>query len=178
MSAQTIANRYAKSLFDLAKEQSKIEVVHNDLLGLSAILKQNRTLKTVLANPVIHSFQKKKIMNAVFGNVFNALTLQFFELVIEKNREVLFHEIANAYHNRFNDFNEIIEAKVISASPLTQEQTATINTKLATALGKKIVIDNEVNTKLIAGFVIEINDIQLDESVKGKLDNIRKTFTK
>ncbi len=50
--------RYSKALFQLAKEQHKLEQVESELVMLSGLIKSNRDLNGLLVNPLITAAKK------------------------------------------------------------------------------------------------------------------------
>ena len=79
MSDYRAASRYAKSLLELAAEKGALEEVHNDMLLLDAICKENRDFMLMLKNPIIKHFKKRQILEAIFKGKVNAITFAAFE---------------------------------------------------------------------------------------------------
>jgi len=57
-----VAQRYAKSLLDLATELDISERVYNDLILIDKILSENNDLRIVLQSPIIRQRKKKVII--------------------------------------------------------------------------------------------------------------------
>lgn len=66
-----VAQRYAKSLLDLAIEQHIAELVYNDLLLINKILNENKDLCIVLQSPIIRNEKKKKYSQKYLQSIFN-----------------------------------------------------------------------------------------------------------
>ena len=56
-----VAQRYAKSLLDLATELDISERVYNDLILIDKILSENNDLRIVLQSPIIRQEKKEKL---------------------------------------------------------------------------------------------------------------------
>ena len=87
MSNHRVASRYAKSILDLSIEKGQLEGVFEDFKNLAAMGKATRELGNALANPVLGSDKKLKVLKALFAKAASPLTLSFFEIVSRKNRE-------------------------------------------------------------------------------------------
>lgn len=176
MSAATVANRYAKSLIDLAVEQNKLEQIHEDMQGFKSSL-ESRELLSMLKSPIINSSKKISAFKAVFGGKIDEMTMSFFNLVMKKGRESALPEITNAFIEQYRAKKNISSAKVITATKLTQEKLEAIKASLSKSGTTTFEIEEEVDESLIGGFVIEMGDKKYDASVKHKLDKLRKTFS-
>jgi F-type H+-transporting ATPase subunit delta len=92
-----VAQRYAKSLLDLATELDISERVYNDLILIDKILSENNDLRIVLQSPIIRQEKKEKLFSNIFSEFIAPLTLKFLNLLLRKSRIVIFHDIVKAY---------------------------------------------------------------------------------
>src|SRR5215510_7379590 len=92
-----LANRYAKSLLDIAIEKGQLEKVFADMEWLQAVTKSNKDLVSLLRRPIIKADKKIKILDAVTAGKLSELTATFNRLLINKNRESVLPEIATAF---------------------------------------------------------------------------------
>jgi len=177
MSELTVANRYAKSLIDLAKEQNSLEQVKDDMTFFVKTLKANHELQAVLRNPIITHDKKKKILNAIFGDKVNKATEAFFNIMVNKSRADILFPTAQEFVNQYDVFKNIITATVVSAAPLSEENKQIITDEVKAITGGNVVIKTKVDPKLIGGFVLTVGDRQIDTSVLASLNKIKKDFT-
>ena len=178
MSVIRIASRYAKSLLDLAKEQGKLDRVLTDVKTLQSAA-SNRDLYLMLKSPIINGGKKKQIIDALFADKFDILTMSFMNIVVNKGREDALPEIANEFVTQYKKLNQISTAKVTSAQPLSEAALEKIKAKLLSSnlTSNDVDIVTAVDPSLLGGFVIEIGDKLYDSSVAHKLNKLRKEFT-
>lgn len=170
-------SRYVKSLLDLAVDKGVLEQVHQDMLAFDKVLSENRGLITTLRSPIIKHYKKKNILNALFASRFNALTISFFRIITEKNREKLLPAIAQEFHNAYNVHQGIGKASVITATPLDQELREEIIALAKKVLGKASVeLKEEVDPSIIGGFILNAGSQQIDSSIKHKLKIVQLNF--
>ncbi len=76
------------------------------------------------------------------------------------------------------DQEGVIEAKAISAFPLTEAVRSDIRQQLAAAFpkAKKIIISEQIDERVVGGVRLELANQQLDLTVRGKL-NLFKELT-
>ncbi len=176
MSELTVASRYAKSLIDLAGEQNLVEVIKNDMEFFHDTLKANSELKAVLANPIISHSKKISILDDVFKSRVNAVSLSFFKLMVNKGRGDVLYFTSLEYVNLYDIKNNIVHARVTSATELSAENKATIMADVKAATGSAVKLETRVDPSLIGGFVLTVGDRQIDTSVANDLNKLRKEF--
>jgi len=173
MASSKAAERYAKSLYQLAKENGTVEPVLADIKLYQATVTANRNLQSVISSPIISSSKKQAILDALFTPHFQKTTSLFFKLVVSKGREKELTEIANAFLHEDKKQKGIKEGKLISAVPLTEDLRKTLLAKAESIAGGKVSIVEKVNPAIIGGYILSVEDLQFDESVQTKLTKLR-----
>jgi F-type H+-transporting ATPase subunit delta len=173
-----VASRYVKSLLNMAVERGVLDQVHADMLQFAKVINENRALLVVLRSPIVKHFKKKNVLDALFRGRFNDLTMSFFRIITEKNRESLLPLIAEEFHLAYNDYRGIGKASVTTAVPLDSSLREQIQ-----ALAKKIVgttsveLKEVVDPEIIGGFVLNAGSQQIDSSIKHKLKILQLSFS-
>lgn len=168
------SERYAKSLYQLAREKGQNERVLADILLFQATVKQSRELASMVASPIIAGSKKQAILDEIFGKQFSELTSLFFKLIVSKGREKQLIHIAEAFIAEDKKQKGIKEAILVSATPLSDELRATLLARAEDMAGGKVNLEEKIDASLIGGFVLKVSDLQLDESVKTKLSKLRE----
>lgn len=176
MSEVTIGTRYAKSLIELAQEQNIVDVIKADMDTFIATLKASSELKAVLSNPIVPQLKKVQILDGVFGDKVNKVTISFFKLMVNKGRGEVLYTTAKEYVNLYNVAKHITKATVVSATPLSAANKQVITDELQKAIGGTVQLNAKVDAALIGGFVLTVGDRQLDTSVQSALNKLRKDF--
>jgi len=179
MSVSKIAGRYAKSLIDLAQEQGKLETVLGDINSFKTAT-ANRDLHMMLKSPIINTTKKRSILQAIFGESFDEMTMAFVNIVLTKGREEALPEICAEFINQYRSLKNITSATVISAVALNDETLGKIKDKIRSEMsqnGGAVEIETRVDPSLLGGFVIEVGDKLYDASVATRLKKLRKEFT-
>lgn len=179
MSNHRVAYAYAKSLMELAIERGQLEEVYQDFLHLAKLAKSNRDLELALKNPIISSDKKLKVLKALFATRgATDTTLSFFEIISRKNRESVLTDIAREIQAQYNLHKNIQVAEVTTASKITDDQRAEFAKVVIEITGFKTVqLVEKINTELIGGFILRVNDLQLDESLSSKLRILKTQFS-
>jgi F-type H+-transporting ATPase subunit delta len=172
-----LANRYAKSLIDLATEKGQLEAVYADMKYLQAVCKASKDFVALLKSPIIKSDQKNSIITAITQNKVGELTAAFNMLLVKKGRESELPEIAYAFVDLYNELKGIHIVKLTTAVGVSEEMRTAIEKKVQNEQGFETVeLETAVNDKLIGGFVLEFDDKLVDASILRDLKDIKKQF--
>lgn len=173
-----IADRYAKSIFVLAKEKGMLESVYEDMAGFVQVCK-NKDFTVFLKNPVIKADKKISALDAIFGGKINALTEGFIKLMVNKGRESHLSDIANAFKGQYREEKGITLLKVITAAPMSNEaiQSLVDQVKASGVVKANVEVITEVQPDIIGGVVLEFDNKVIDASVEYKLNILRRTFS-
>ncbi len=172
------AKKYAGALFQSALESGKSEKVYDDIVFINETIETNEQLKNALINPVVTNNDKKDIVQKLFSIHVDKIALDFIFLLIENGRLDCLNEIVNRYNQASNKKNNIITPIIISAVELNAEQKERINSKLKLKTGKNVLSEYIIDSDIIGGIIIKIDDKTIDCSIKTKFDNMKKQLTK
>lgn len=174
MSDSKAAIRYAKSLYSLGKEQGLVDAILADMSLFAQTVKENSNLNLLIQSPIIVASKKREILNQIFKSGFQSITSIFMDLVVAKGREKDLVAIANAFISEYKRANGIKEASVVSAVALSPELRQQVQAKAEQIAGGKVTLSEKVDPSLIGGFILNIKDLQLDESVKSKFSKLKE----
>lgn len=171
-----VSGRYAKSLLDLAIEKGALETAYADMLLISKTCLNSRDFVVMLKSPIIKTDQKIKILDAIFNDKVSDLTSKFVNIITSKKREYLLDEIAHSFVHQYKVLKHTSVAHVTTATPLTAEQSKAIETIVLEHFGGNIEIVSHVDTDIIGGIVLRVDDKQVDASIASKLRELKKSF--
>tara|TARA_B110000285_G_scaffold104833_1_gene119361 strand:- start:2507 stop:3067 length:561 start_codon:yes stop_codon:yes gene_type:complete len=177
MKSHKAAVRYSKAWIDLAIERGDIESCYNDVNLVLSVLAENKELKVMLKSPVIKQDTKAKFLSKIFGSKINKLTISFVEILVRKRREFLLESICKSYVDRYKAHHHIVTAEIASAIQLDGAERERIIAIANSINSGKIELNEEINSDLIGGFILQVGDKQLDESVSRKLSTIKREIS-
>lgn len=169
------AKTYADALIET--NQSNDDIL-KDLETVSQIIENSNDLKTVLNTPAVPVEQKIEIINDIFKSQVSQNILNFLKILAEKKRFNEFEEIFQAFKNKFDKIQGIKRVTVISAIELSDEYKTRITDKLKEKLKKNIYADWQVDSEIIGGLIIRIDDNVINTSIQNKLENLSKNIIK
>ncbi len=173
-----IAKKYANALFQSALESDKTEKIYSELSFIDETLKINKELFSFLTSPLIRIEDKKDVIEKLFSIHTDKIMLDFLYILTEASRIDAIEEITNKYSQLYDKKRNIIKPVIISAVELDELQKNSIQTKLEAKLQKTVIPQYSINSDIIGGLIIEINDKTIDCSLKTKFDNMKKELIK
>lgn len=174
MSDVRVARRYAKSLVQIAQEQGQLEQIHDDMLLVRDSIEASRELELALSSPLLNTGKKQAIVSGVFGDKVGEITNSFFRILVSKGREGVLLEISRQVHFLYNSIKGIQIAEVQTPFPLTEALRKKFTDIIKEVSGKPSVeLKETVSEDLIGGYILRIDDRQLDDSVRTRLNELK-----
>ena len=166
-----IARPYAQALFELAREQDDLSGWDDQLLLLAAVA-NDPALAGLTNDPRISASQLSELIIDVCGDGLSAGGKNLVKLLVRNDRISAMGGIAEAYSARKADAEKVIEAEMITATPIDEHQKKQFSDALQGKLGRSVNLDFEVDEELIGGAVIRAGDWVVDGSVKAQLEQL------
>lgn len=171
-----LAARYAKSLMDIAIENSKLDTMYNDMLGLDAICNDSKDFVSMMKSPIVTASTKQNVIKAIIEGKVDDITFKFIQLIIVKGREFFLPEIISTFISQYKKHNNINEVLLTTSEPMDEE----MKTKLVQSIQKQftgtIDLKTKVDSSIIGGFILEVNNNLFDASILKDLNDIKKQF--
>ena len=173
-----LAIRYGNGLFLVAKEKQIIAEVLKSTEFLIKIMQNNESFLFILRAIRISKEEKHNFINRLFKDKINLYLLNLIYLMIDRKREDYLQNALHAYEELAYDALKIAKATVFSVHLLNDKQVEQIKHKLENDTGYKIILENKIDTKLIAGIKVCIANQVLDFSTQKQLYQLRMALLK
>lgn len=174
---RSLAHRYALALWEVAKEQNRVQEVYADMLLITQVASENLEFRRVMVSQVIPEKKKFQVFKAIFEKYITPITLAFSRLVIEKGRQSLTLSIVAEYINIYKAHFRIFDLTLRSASPVSDKEKELLLKKLQPLIKGSINLQEEIEPDLIGGFQVLFEDYIFDATVKRELDTLRKEYS-
>jgi F-type H+-transporting ATPase subunit delta len=172
-----VAHRtYARALFEAAKEEGRLERVHEQLTDFVAAAEQVEELQSVLESPELDPRAKVALLDQVLGDA-DELVRNFVRLLAEKGRSGEIQEIAREFEALVAREQGILDVELTTAVELSQQEFDDLVGRIGQASGRKVRASRTVDPDLVGGLVLQIGSRRLDASVRGRLERLRQELT-
>ncbi len=170
-----VENEYAQAIYDLAKEENKIDIINECFIVVNKSIEDNDFME-LLSSPKLTKEEKKNILTKVYGKL-DSLFLDFMYVLIDNNRINRISYIYDYYNQLIKIEHNILHIEAYSVKELTKTQIDNLRKTLSSYYnGKTLEIENIVDPKLIGGVRIECNGKTLDVTLKKSLANMKDSL--
>ena len=167
-----VARTYAQALFDSAKEQGRLGEVREELQEFVTALHDVPELGALLRNPQLDPPAKAEALAAVMEGA-DELVRNFFRLVAEKSRASLIEAIVDEYEELVTAEEQILKVELTTAFELSDKEATSIVEQIEQASGRRVEAMRSVDPGLVGGLVLKAGSLEVDSSVRGRLDRLR-----
>lgn len=100
---------------------------------------------------------------------------KFIGLLISKGREEFVRPVFRSFVSLYCKQNDIVLAKFVCVEN-SAELTARMQSLLEKQTGCKVIMETTVDPSLIGGFILEVDHLRLNASVRHQIETIRREF--
>lgn len=172
MIRHAVALRYAKALFQSDQNTHVHQKRIKDFEHYFALCKKNPKLVRVLEAPFVCQKEKEKLLKTALEGHVDPIFLNFLFYVTKKRRVQSLDEIFVEYSILVDSQEHIWEAKLVSGVGLQTLPRNDLVAKLEKFYDKKIVLKEEVETKILGGTFLILGNKLIDWSVKTRLQKL------
>jgi F-type H+-transporting ATPase subunit delta len=178
MDENKISLRYAKALFSLAREKAVLDQVNYDIDVIMNSLKAVPEFKIVLGSPVVKTSEKAVLFKETFAGKVNQITLSFLNLLLTNKRESYLESILRNFLDLYRKFKGFKLAVLSSALSLDDKTINQFRDLIRQKFDTEVDLSVSVNQDLIGGFILRVEDQQIDASVSSKLKELKQELIK
>lgn len=165
----TIARPYAEAAFRLAQEPQEF-ARWSDMLALTEAVVADPQIAQRIGDPHIDAATLEGAILGILGERLDGHGRNFVQLLIENRRLELLPHIHTLYEALRREHDSVLEARIISAFPIEENQARPLIAALEAKYRRKVNARLEVDSALIGGARIVIGDQVIDATVRGRLD--------
>lgn len=170
---EEIGQIYARSLFEVAEEADKLDVVREQLGEFADAVAESHDLSVFLFSPYFSTEEKKEGLQKVMDDVDETFE-NFLELLLEQHRMPAIHRIRREYEMLWDRQNDVLPVEVTSAVELDEETVKSVGDRIGEQTGRKVELTSRVDPDILGGLVLRVGNSILDASIRNRLDQLRK----
>ena len=174
---EEIAVVYARSLFEVAREQDKLDVVREQLGAFTDALSENRDLQVFFFSPYFATKEKQDGLERVVSDA-DPVILNFLKLLIEKHRMPVLFRIRSNYDGLWEEENKLLPVHITSAVELDKAIVEQLGDRISEQTDRKVELSATVDPEILGGIVVRVGNSVLDASVRNRLEQLRKQVVK
>jgi F-type H+-transporting ATPase subunit delta len=126
-------------------------------------------------SPAVPREAKERLLDELLAKYpVEPVVANFLHVLLEHNRMRYYRDILGAFEQLVNERKGVVQAKVVTASPLDADELGKIAARLGEATGKQVALDAATDQDLLGGMVVNIGSTVYDGSVRTQLEAIRR----
>ena len=170
---EEIAAVYARSLFEVAKEQDKLDSIREQLGAFADALDETRELQVFFFSPYFSTIEKADGLDRAVSDA-DPILLNFLKLLIENHRMPVIFRVRRGFDGLWLEENKRLPVQVTSAVQLDSATVDQIGARIAQQTGQNIDITATVEPDILGGLVLRVGNSILDASIRNRLEQLRK----
>lgn len=171
----TLARPYARAAFELARGSDDLSG-WGSALEASAAVVTNEGVAEWLKSPDLDRNRAVQFITETIGGELDERFTRFLAVLAANDRLSVLPEVAELFAELRQEAENRLEVRVVSASPLEDDQARRMKAALARRFDCEIELDNEVDPGVLGGAVIYAGDEVIDGSLKGRLRQMENSL--
>lgn len=179
MRSELIARNYAETLLDLADRNGGAAAMDQFAVALdevAGLVQGDPRVRQFLETPRVTAADKKKVLQGALAGRAPQLFLRFVSVLVDKRRQTLLPEIAEAYRGLVDERMGRVRVQVAISHLPDEALQAEIGNALARRLGRTVIPTFTVDPELLGGLVVKVGDEILDGSVRTRAARLRRAM--
>ncbi|MSO42872.1 MAG: F0F1 ATP synthase subunit delta [Candidatus Planktophila sp.] len=151
------------------EKASQLDQLESELFAFAQIVAKNPELRATFALRSTSGVKKSDLVSALLSGKALAASIDLISFLVD-------HPRGRNLESGLDEFADIISARkarliahVISANPLTSEQTARLTTALTKMMGHEIRVNVSIEKEVVGGLSIRIADELIDGTLIARL---------
>ena len=170
---EEIAQVYARSLFEVAEEHDRVDVVREQLGQFTDALAGSREIELFFFSPYFSTEEKKQGLDKAVEGADDIIR-NFLAVLIENHRMPALMRIRREFDQLWREANKMLPVQVTSAVPLDESVHARIGEEIGRQTGRKVELSANVDPDVLGGIVLRVGNSILDASIRTRLERLRK----
>ncbi len=172
MIREIAARRYGEAAFQIARDGGTEERWSEGLSLMGAVFSDSE-IAALMQEARISAADKMGLAEKALAGV-DPLVLNLARLLVHRGRTALAGQIAEAFQELMDAKRGIAHALVTTAVPLSDDETIVVAEKLSEISGQQVVVETQVDERIIGGLIARIGDKLIDGSTRSQLMALKR----
>ncbi len=171
-----IARVYARSLLELSKKNHEESTLLEEFESMVEQFERQPKFEQILGDPGVDEEERAEILERVLRSRANDLIVNTLQVMNRKGRAGLFRALVQAYREELELLQGVVEADVTTAAEISDALRKRLTEMLERSTGKKVLLNESVDSSLLGGMIMQLGDQKIDSSVARELRRVDKRF--
>ena len=169
---RAIARRYAVALFELYQDGTDVTADVNKVAQVAS----NVDAKALLMNTQITAENRASAVLKA-ASVKDENVLRLVTLLASRNKATLLPSISEMLDKLVREANAQVMVNVTVAGDLDAGLAGKLKDSISSGIGKQVELSVHQDASIIGGMILNIGDRQIDHSVRGRLNGLKRALS-
>jgi F-type H+-transporting ATPase subunit delta len=169
---EELAQVYARSLFEVAREQGKLDLLREQLGQFADAVKESRELELFFFSPYFSTKEKQESLQKLLDGADERL-VSFLDLLIENHRMPVIFRVRREYERLWERENKLLPVVLTSAVELDGQTIKDLGDRIGERTGRTVTLTTHVEPDILGGIVVRVGNSILDASIRNRLEQLR-----
>jgi ATP synthase F1 delta subunit len=174
---EELAEVYARSLFEVAQDRDRLDVVREQIAQFADALGESRDLQTFFFSPYFSVPEKEDGLDRTFTGT-DPIVRNFLGLLIEKHRTPVLFRVRQRFDAMWQEENKVLPVQITSAIALDEATVRSIGDRIGERTGRRIQLSADVDPDVLGGLVLRVGNSVLDASIRNRLETLRRSVAR
>ena len=170
---EEIAEVYSRALFEVAREQDKLDKVHEQVGEFADAVSEQRDLQVFFFSPYFSIEEKKEGLDKAVQGA-DEIVLNTLHLLLEKHRMPALFRIRDQLDKLWEEENRLLAVDLTSAIELDDRTVKRVRDAIAEQTDRRIQLKTHVDPEILGGIVLRVGNSILDASIRNRLEQLRR----
>jgi F-type H+-transporting ATPase subunit delta len=170
---EELARVYARSLFEVALEQGKLDLLREQLAQFADTLEGNRDLRVFFFSPYFSTQEQQQALQRLLVDA-DPRFVNFLELLIENHRMPVIFRVRRTFEQLWEQENRLLPVEITSAIALDDATTGSVAQRICESTGRRVTLTTRVDPSILGGIVVRVGNSILDASIRNRLEQLRR----
>jgi F-type H+-transporting ATPase subunit delta len=170
--------RYALALYKVAEEKGKVDQFLEELKNVVELIDKDADFQMLIHHPSVSTQNKKKLFENIFGGKVEADVLSFLKLLLEKGRILEVGSMLKQMEIIYLEKHNTAIAEIKTVVPLLEIEKTELVSNLQKKFNKTIILKEELDSSILGGIFVKIDNEVIDGTVKSKIEEMKKIMLK
>lgn len=169
-----VVQQYGQALYELVRDEEISAPVLEQMLTLSSAFQEEPEFLRLLISPNLSKQERCDLVDESFRDKIHPYLLNFLKILTQEGIARKFPDCCRYVERCYYADNDILPVVAYTAQRLTEAQQQRLTEKMQAITWKTVILQNRVDPACLGGVRLCYDGIQIDGTVKGRLDAVEK----
>ena len=171
---RTVARRYAEAFVNAVEGSGRLALGLEELDQVAGMYGQSKQLQRFLGSPEIAPEDKARVLDRALADGAVPETMGLLRLLLKKDRVENLAVISEEAKELSEARQGLVRGQVTTAHPISSAEAERLAQAIGKAMGKRVILERQVDPSLLGGVRISVGGTLLDGSVRAQLKRVRE----